>query len=81
MTSNTLDETNLEAEEPPCDSIVSNDVISESHDGSLMSLVFLKSCIRFFNDSRTLSKSMFAFSGWGLALGFSSFDDDGFKFY
>jgi hypothetical protein len=58
--------------------MVSNDVASERCEGSL---VFLKSHIRFLNDSRPLSISVFVFGGWGLGLGLSSLSDGGFKFF
>jgi hypothetical protein len=59
------------------DTMVSNNVASERHEDSL---VFLKSHIRFLNDSRPLSILVFAYGDWGLGLGISSFNDGGLGF-
>jgi hypothetical protein len=58
--------------------MVSTNVASERHEGSL---VFLKYCIRDLNDLRTTSISKFAFHVYGLGFVLSSFSDGGLGFY
>jgi len=57
--------------------IVFREVVSESHEGSL---VFLKYCIRVLNDRNHTSISRFRFSGFGLGFGLSSCSDGGLGF-
>jgi len=60
--------------------MVSSDVANESHEGSLL---FLKSCIRIFNDLNHASISNFTFTSYGLGFGgfgLSSYGDGGFGF-
>jgi hypothetical protein len=57
--------------------MISRDVASDSHEGSL---VFRKSCIRVLRDLNPVSISMFIFSGCWFGFGVSSFGVVGFGF-
>jgi hypothetical protein len=59
------------------DTMVSRELASDNHEGSL---VFHKSCTRVLRDLNPASISMFMFVSCGLGFGVSSYGDVGFGF-